>query len=65
VWLSVNCSAGGGVDNPFYPKADTVENDIEAAQDVYNALCLNYSEWVEAGKPAKGWLPAEAIKVFF
>jgi len=41
------------------------DRSVEAAKDVYDALCLNYSEWVESGKPAKGWLPLEAIKVYF
>ncbi|MBT9163838.1 MAG: hypothetical protein DDT24_00758 [Chloroflexi bacterium] len=34
VRLSVDCSAGGGIDNPSYAKAGAVENNIKAAQNV-------------------------------
>ena len=41
------------------------DRSMEDAHLVYKVLCENYSEWVDAGRPPKGWLPQETVRVYF
>lgn len=41
------------------------DRSVNDAVDVYKALCLNFAEWVDEGRPAKGWLPLETVQVYF
>ena len=43
VGLSVNCSPGGGIDNLSCAKANAVENNIKAAQDVLPGIKDGFS----------------------
>ncbi len=37
----------------------------DATWDRYLELCEKYQEWVDAGKPPKGWKELESVRIFF
>ncbi len=37
----------------------------DATWDQYLELCEKYQEWVDAGRPPKGWKETESIKIYF
>ena len=62
VWrFLVSSKAAPHISQPFH--IDKYSRD--ATWDEYLELCEKYQEWVDAGRPPKGWKEAESIKVYF
>lgn len=52
--------------NPYISQSFCLDGrSRENAEDVYSALCKNFDEWNSDGRPPKGWLGLEEIKVWF
>lgn len=53
-------------EEPYLAKPFQVDRESELlAEDAYWKLCRNFVVWDEAGRPPRGWLDTEYVKLYF